>query len=163
MKATDLLKKQHRKVEAIFKKLESGRSEAAPLVTELSNDLSAHMLIEEEIFYPAVRKVKADLVGESYEEHAVAKYSLSRLIDAKPGDATFKARVTTLKELIEHHVEEEEHELFPKVEKALSAEQLNELGKEMKARFDELVERGYAAALGKKPARKAANGHTARR
>ena len=107
--------------------------------------------------------MKPDVVGEAYEEHAVAKYALSRLLDAKPGDETFKARVTTLKELILHHVEEEEEELFPKVEKALSAEQLNELGKQMKVRFDELVERGYAAALPKKTTRKAANGHHARR
>jgi hemerythrin-like domain-containing protein len=64
---------------------------------------------------------------------------MERLLITKPRDMSFKARVTTLKELIQHHVEEEEEDLFPRVERKLSAEKLNALGAEMKARFDELV------------------------
>jgi iron-sulfur cluster repair protein YtfE (RIC family) len=147
MKATDLLEKQHRKVEAIFKKLEGGRSDTEALLTELANDLAAHMVIEQELFYPAAMAVKEDLVLEAYEEHAVAEFELKRLLSKSPDDVSFKAKLTTLKELIEHHVKEEEGELFPKVEKAIPAEELTTLGKEMKARFDEVVESGYEAVL----------------
>jgi hemerythrin superfamily protein len=169
MKATDLLEKQHRKVEALFKKLEGGRSEAAPLLEELANDLAGHMAIEQEIFYPAVKEIDEDLVLESFEEHSLAEIGLKRLLATSPDDKAFKARVTTLKELILHHVEEEEKELFPKVDKKLGDERLNELGKRMKARFTEVVAAGFEAAvpkgfgktsadLSKKSAR-SANGH----
>lgn len=149
MKATTLLEKQHRKVEAIFKKLESGKGDASPLLTELANDLVAHMAIEQTIFYPTARSVKEDLILEAYEEHAVAELALKRLLATKPEDVTFKAKVTTLKELIAHHVKEEEEELFPKVEKALGEEKLDALGKEMKAAFERALEEGYEAALPK--------------
>lgn len=158
MKATSLLEKQHRKVEAIFKKLEGGRSEAAPLLTELANDIAAHMMIEQEIFYPAVREVKEDLVLEAYEEHAVAEFALKRLLETKPSDETFLAKVTTLKELIDHHVKEEEDVLFPKVEKEIEEKLLTELGKQMKARFEEVLEEGYEAVLTRSKAKRRAEG-----
>ena len=147
MKATKLLEKQHRKVEAIFKKLEKGSSEAEELLIELSNDLAAHMTIEQEIFYPAIQDVDHDVVLEAYEEHALAEVALKRLHAADPESDVFKARVVALKELIEHHVKEEEKELFPEVEKALDEDKLKELGKQMKARFDEVVEAGYESAV----------------
>jgi iron-sulfur cluster repair protein YtfE (RIC family) len=148
MKATTLLEKQHRKVEAIFKKIESAKPTGAPaLVTELANDLVGHMVIEQEIFYPAAKQVKTDLVLESYEEHALAAHGLKRLVEAAPDDESFHAKVTALKELIEHHVEEEEKDLFPKVEKALGQEAIEALGKKMKTRFDEVVESGYEKVL----------------
>jgi len=149
MKATSLLEKQHRKVEAIFKKLESGRSDPKPLLLELANDLAAHMMIEQKIFYPAVQKVNEKLIFEAFEEHAIAELALKRLLSVEPGDKTFKAKVVALKELIEHHVEEEEEELFPKVQKALGDEKLNELGRLMKKAFDEAVDEGYEAAIPK--------------
>lgn len=147
MKATTLLERQHRKVESLFKKLESGRSDPGPVLTELANDLCAHMKIEQEIFYPTVRSIDPDLVMESYEEHAMAEIGLKRLLATDPEDPTFHAKVTTLKELIEHHVEEEEEELFPKVEKKLGEERLDALGKQMKEAFAAAVEEGYEALL----------------
>lgn len=170
MKATSLLEKQHRKVEATFKKLESGKPEALPLLTELANDLVAHMAIEQLIFYPAVRRIKEDLILESYEEHAVAELALKRLLGTDPHDATFTAKVTTLKELILHHAKEEEEELFPAVEKALGDEELVSLGKEMKVAFEQALAEGFEAALPKtfakttadaanKPAKKAHADH----
>ncbi|HEX3596939.1 MAG TPA: hemerythrin domain-containing protein [Polyangiaceae bacterium] len=137
--ATDLLKTQHRKVEAIFKKLEGGRSEPTPLLDELSRDLAGHMKIEQDIFYPTVRKIDEDLVLESFEEHALAEIALKRLLATSPDDPTFIPKVTTLKELIMHHVQEEEEELFPKVEKKLGKEKNLELGIQMKELFDETV------------------------
>jgi hemerythrin-like domain-containing protein len=149
MKATSLLEKQHRKVEALFKKLLAGKADPAPLLVELANDLAAHMAIEQDIFYPAIRRVKPDLVEESFEEHAVAELEMKRLLATSPTEAAFKARVKTLSELIDHHVEEEEEELFPAVEKALPAEQLVALGKQMKAEFEAKVSQGFAALLPK--------------
>ena len=147
MKATSLLEKQHRKVESLFKQIESGKSEPAPLLAELANELVAHMAIEQESFYPAVRQIKEDLILESYEEHAIAELALKRLLATDPEDISFKARVTTLKELIQHHVEEEEEELFPKVEEAIDEKRLTELGKEMKAEFEQRLAEGYEALL----------------
>src|SRR5688572_5289442 len=127
MKATDLLETQHKKVKAIFKKLETGKTDPAPLLTDLANQLAAHMVIEHELFYPTAKKVDEDIVLEAFEEHAVAEFALQRLLSANPKSESFLAKVTTLKELIEHHVKEEEEELFPKVEKAIDAEELTTL------------------------------------
>jgi hemerythrin-like domain-containing protein len=149
MKATALLEQQHRKVKTLFKKLESGRSEAAPLLTELANDLIAHMAIEHEIFYPAVEAIDRKLVAESFEEHSLAELALKRLLQTDPEDESFAARVTATRELIEHHVKEEEEDLFPKVEKKLGDERLEELGKQMKARFAEVREVGFEASVPK--------------
>jgi hemerythrin superfamily protein len=91
----------------------SAKEPAMQLLTELANDLAAHMAIEQQLFYPTVHSIKADLVNESYEEHSVAELALKRLLRTSPQDPLFKARVTVLKELIEHQVEEEEEDLFP--------------------------------------------------
>jgi hemerythrin-like domain-containing protein len=157
MDATKLLEKQHRKVEAIFKKLERGSSDASELVEQLANDLAAHMAIEHEYFYPAVQSVDRDLISESLEEHALAEVSLKRLLATDPEADEFKARVVALKELIQHHVEEEESELFPKVRKALGDDQLSKLGKEMKARFEEVAREGYESTVPRGFARTAAD------
>lgn len=136
--ATDLLKKQHRKVEKTFSALEKGNGDGAALVESLANDLAAHMAIEHEFLYPAAAEVDGEMVSEAFEEHAIAEIALKRLMAVEPGSEIFHARVTVLKELIEHHVEEEENELFPKLEKKLGKARLEELGTEMKARFEQL-------------------------
>jgi iron-sulfur cluster repair protein YtfE (RIC family) len=147
MKATKLLEEQHRKVKGLFAKLEAGKESAAPLLTELANDLAAHMAIEQQLFYPTVRSIKADLVDESYEEHSVAELALKRLLRTSPQDPLFKARVTVLKELIEHHVEEEEEDLFPAVEKAMKADALEQLGTTMQAQFEDAKTQGFDALV----------------
>ncbi len=151
MKATVLLEKQHRKVELILRKLEAGKSDPKPLMKELADDLSAHMAIEQDVFYPAVRSVDDELIDESFEEHAVIEIEMKRLLASTPSDSSFKAKVTTLKELIAHHVDEEEHELFPEVEKAMDGNRLESLGVTMKAKFDELSAAGSAVLLSKVP------------
>lgn len=153
MKATALLESQHRKVEALFKKLEHGRSDPRTVLEDLANALAAHMAIEQEIFYPRVKELDSDVINESYEEHAVAELALKRLLMTDPEEESFMARVTTLKELIGHHVKKEEEELFPTVEKKIDETDLAQLGKVMKARFDEVVEAGFAAAVPKGMAR----------
>jgi (p)ppGpp synthase/HD superfamily hydrolase len=150
MKATDLLKKQHKDVKALFKKLE--RTENArprrQLLDEISRSLAGHTLIEEEIFYPAVRGLetqKADeMILEAYEEHHVVKLVLAELPRVNPEDDRFEAKMTVLSELIEHHVEEEEGEMFKMAQK-LGRQELDSLGKQMAERFEAFRRQAEAA------------------
>ncbi|MEO6576572.1 MAG: hemerythrin domain-containing protein [Polyangiaceae bacterium] len=149
MKATSLLEKQHRKVQAALKKLEAGKVDPGPLLMEIANDLAAHMTIEQEIFYPAALEADETMVLESFEEHAIAELALKRLLATDPADRTFHAKTIVLTELINNHIEEEEQDLFPNVEKALGQERLESLGKEMKKAFEAAIEKGFQAALPK--------------
>ena len=150
MNAIDLLQRHHRKVEMIFKKLVSGRTEPEPLVIELANILVAHMAIEQEIFYPAVAKVDTFVVAESYEEHSLAEVALTRLIESDPEDAVvFKARVIAAREVLMHHIHEEEEQLFKKVQRSIRSPQLEQLGRAMKTHFDEVYEAGYESVIPK--------------
>ena len=137
MKATDLLKKQHKSVKALFKKVENtedGRRRRQ-LMDEIANELKLHTKIEEEIFYPAVREIgtsKAEeLVDESFEEHHVVDLVLAELPKVDPEDERFAAKMTVLSELVLHHADEEEKEMFPLCEKKLGRERLQQLGEQM--------------------------------
>jgi hemerythrin-like domain-containing protein len=137
MKATDLLKKQHKSVKALFKKVEDtedGRRRRQ-LMEEIANELKMHTQIEEEIFYPAVREVgtsKAEeMVDEAYEEHHVVDLVLAELPNVNPEDERFAAKMTVLSELVEHHADEEEDEMLPMAEKKLGKERLQQLGEQM--------------------------------
>jgi len=149
MNAIDLLKDQHRKAEQLLGELENAddgdEDKVDALVAELSDSLAGHMVIEERLFYPAVREADADLVLESFEEHAVARFALKRLQGLSPSDPRFKARVATLKELIGHHVEEEEEGLFPKAERVVTGDTMEELTQEMQELFEETVSAGFAS------------------
>ena len=147
MKATQLLRAQHRDAKKILVSLEKGKSANRATLEKLVTALGAHMVIEQEIFYPAVKAIKPDLVLESFEEHAGAQTMMERLLKTAPGDESFTARVTTLREMIQHHVEEEEEDLFPSVEKKIDASELNALGEQMKSRFDEMEAKGFRPAL----------------
>jgi len=150
MKATALLKKQHREAKSLFIALKKESKRSAEATAEkLVKSLLCHMLIEEEIFYPAVKAIDDDLVLEAYEEHATARFAMRRLVDTEGRDEHFEARVTSLRELIDHHVEEEEEELFPKVEKKMGDDELNELGDSMKAQFDLYMTEELGALFGK--------------
>lgn len=146
MKATELLRQHHDEVRSIFKKLLRG-GHSKELLEKLATSLSAHMVIEQELFYPAVMKVKEELVLEGYEEHAVARFALKRLLKTTADDQTFKAKVKTLMELIEHHIEEEDDELFPASEKALGESSMP-LYVKMKELFDTTVKEGYERVIG---------------
>jgi hemerythrin superfamily protein len=137
MKATDLLKKQHKSVKALFKKVENTEDarRRRQLMDEIANELKIHTKIEEEIFYPAVREIgtsKAEeLVDESFEEHHVVDLVLADLPKVDPEDERFAAKMTVLSELVEHHADEEEEEMFPMCEKKLGRERLQQLGEQM--------------------------------
>jgi len=105
------------------------------------------MTIEQELLYPNVENLAHDTIFESYEEHALAEIALRRLLLSNPRTEAFKARITALKELIQHHVKEEESELFSTLEHQLDEKELESLDQRMKERFDEVVAAGYAAVL----------------
>jgi hemerythrin superfamily protein len=137
MKATDLLKKQHRQVEKLFKQCENAKQprQRRELMEQIVQMLKMHTKIEEEIFYPAVRELgtsKAEeMIDEAFEEHHVVDLVLAELPTVNPEDERFEAKITVLSELVEHHVEEEEGEMFPMAEKKLGAERVKELGQQM--------------------------------
>lgn len=144
MKATTLLKQQHRNVEALFAKIEAGEPE---VLKDLASALAAHMAIEHEFLYPEGRAVDPDAIAEAFEEHAIAEVALKRALATDYDDDAFDARVKVLKELIEHHVEEEETKLFPELEADLESGQLEALGAKMAPRFEALLGKGYEALL----------------
>lgn len=132
MNAIDMLKTQHREAEALFEKLEKGPSrDRLPLLTELAKKLTGHMEIEEQLFYPAAYEVDTDEAEHAAEEHEEAKPLLDKLMRLEGDSPEFSATLRELKEKIQHHVEEEESELFPECERKLGAEELETLGEEM--------------------------------
>ncbi len=150
--AIELLLADHRKVEKLFKdydKLvenEGTYNEKEALATTICAELIVHAQIEEEIFYPAARDIldEEDLVDEAVVEHASAKDLIAQLDDMSPDDDLYDAKVKVLGELIEHHVEEEEDEMFPKLKKARL--DTSTLGATMAERKAQLVdELGIAA------------------
>jgi hemerythrin-like domain-containing protein len=124
--AITLLTADHAKVKKLFKEFEDLKEEdgsaedKSALVTLICNELKVHTAIEEEIFYPAVRKAIDDggLMDEALVEHAGAKELIAQLEDMSPDDELYDAKVTVLGEQIQHHVKEEEGEMFPKARKA---------------------------------------------
>jgi hemerythrin superfamily protein len=123
--AIALLTADHKKVTTLFGQFDKlkekgGDEEKSDIVTTICNELKVHTAIEEEIFYPAVRKAieDSDLMDEALVEHAGAKDLIAQLEDMDTDDDLYDAKVTVLGEQIDHHVKEEEGEMFPKAEKA---------------------------------------------
>ncbi len=109
--AIALLKADHRAVAEMFEKFENTNSDTKQkkLATEICTALIIHTMIEEEIFYPALKgKIESDLLDESYVEHDGAKLLIGQIMAGNPGEDFFEAKVTVLSEEIEHHVHEEE-------------------------------------------------------
>jgi hemerythrin-like domain-containing protein len=124
--AVALLMDDHKKVKKLFKdfeKLKEGDGSAkrkSAIVEQICMELKVHTKVEEEIFYPAVRKAidEEDLMDEADVEHASAKSLIAELEGMKPGDDHYDAKVTVLGEYIDHHVQEEHDEMFPKARRA---------------------------------------------
>src|SRR6202165_1325822 len=133
MNAIQLLKNDHKKVEKIFTDLENKADDRRALFPELDRELTVHAEIEEKIFYPAAKEAEPtrDLVLESIEEHKQIKMVLADLEQTDKTTDEWGAALKVLKEDVMHHVGEEEDELFPKVRKILSKEQLEDLGRRM--------------------------------
>lgn len=143
MDAIAILEADHKKVQKAFKdfeKLKDGGSkrEKSEIVAQTCSDLTVHTTIEEEIFYPAVRKAikDNDLMDEATVEHAGAKDLIAQLEGMGPGDDLYDAKFTVLGESVNHHIKEEENEMFPKIRK--SKLDLKALGQLMAQRKSEL-------------------------
>jgi hemerythrin superfamily protein len=140
MDAIELLEQQHRQVEGLFEALlsaDEGDSERRQVIfDQLADALAGHTIIEEQLFYPVAKRIDEDLIQESLEEHLEVKRMLADLLDLAPDDDGFEAKVQEMQEAVEHHVSEEENELFPKVRRNLDADRRNELGDEMESMFE---------------------------
>jgi hypothetical protein len=156
-----LLAEDHRRVEALFEEFENtkGAHNKQRLVQSICTELKIHAQIEEEVYYPAVKgKVEEDALEEAYVEHDSAKLLINELSAAAPDEAFYDAKVKVLKELIEHHVKEEEKQRDNLFQQTRAADvDLQELGARLAARKAELMT--MAEADGLPPAKPATMQH----
>jgi hemerythrin superfamily protein len=131
--AISVLKAQHRQVESLFERVQSSEASESrkELLHEIAQLLAMHTRIEEDIFYPAVRSLGTDalkaLVDEALEEHHIVDLVLAELPRVNSRDDRFIAKMTVLSELVEHHVKEEERDMFKRAQ-ALGTDRLKDLG-----------------------------------
>jgi len=142
--AIDMLMEDHQRVAKLFAEFENLKDEGSDdqkvaLVANICQELLVHTTLEEEIFYPAVRRAieDGDLMDEALVEHAGAKELIAQLLAADPDDELYDAKVTVLGEQIDHHVEEEEGSMFPQA-KGADVDTFA-LGADMAARKTELL------------------------
>jgi hemerythrin superfamily protein len=137
MNAIELLKADHRKVERLFQKVKADKEgeQHQELFKQIKAELEVHTHIEETIFYPKIKEEKEleDIVLEGIEEHHQAKMFLRELSNLVEDSEKFEPKLKVLMEDITHHVQEEEGEMFPKVEEIFDETTLNELGTQMDA------------------------------
>lgn len=139
-----LLKEDHQKFRAWFRRMEELKTEGGPrleaLMAEICHGLTQHAKLEEEIFYPLASLAVEDgsLLHEANEEHHVAELLIGEILGGSPDDPRYVAKCVVLKELTLHHIEEEESELFPKVRDEVGRSRLQEIGKDMLRRRQEL-------------------------
>jgi hemerythrin superfamily protein len=154
MNVIELLKKDHQTVSGLFKTFESAKESEAKdqmeqAAARICEELTVHATVEEELFYPAVAaraggedEKAEDSVKEANEEHALVKTLVSELEGMSAEDEQFEAKVKVLKDLVEHHVEEEEGTLMPRAKKLLASEELDEIGARVERRKQELRSEG---------------------
>lgn len=134
MNAFDLLMMDHQKVSGIFDRLEMNDGGVAgsrqQLFQQLKTELTVHAHVEETIFYPALKEHEEtrELVAEAYDEHAAVKDLLNEMDAMSPGDGGWDDLLAELRENVEHHVEEEEGDLFEQARLVLSDETLEQIG-----------------------------------
>ncbi|HEX7315358.1 MAG TPA: hemerythrin domain-containing protein [Pyrinomonadaceae bacterium] len=137
MNAFQLLKEDHQKVSGIFQQLEPTTERAEKTRTELfaklNEELTIHAKVEEAVFYPAIKQAAEtrEIVLEGFEEHHVVKLLLKELESLPVDTEQWTAKLKVLQENVEHHVEEEEQEMFQKARQVLSEDDINRLGAEM--------------------------------
>jgi hypothetical protein len=149
--ALQMLADDHRTVETLFEKFDNARSASAKqkIVRQICEELTIHAMIEEQVFYPAVRDiVEDDMLDEAQVEHDSAKALILSLREADPGEAFYEAKVSVLKEQVEHHVYEEERQrgsIFAQVRKA--DVDLDAIGAEMAQLKQQLKQQAEAGSL----------------
>jgi hemerythrin superfamily protein len=164
MNVIELLKKDHDTVEELFKSFEAAKEKEddsrQEIAHQICRELTVHATVEEELFYPAVdQKAETDdeetqeKVKEADEEHRLVKVLVAEIEGMDTSDDHFDAKVKVLKDVVEHHVEEEEGELFPKTRKLMSSDELEELGEQVEARKEELMAEPAGAGSGRSSSR----------
>jgi len=154
--AISLLKKDHQTVRGLLKRFESNPSER--LLDQIENELKIHTQIEEEIFYPAYRDAvegkheQEKLYYEALEEHHVVDLVLPEIRSTSEGSEEFEAKGKVLKDLVEHHAEEEEKQMFPKARKAMGTAELRNLGMRLQERKEELMMGGRGIGMRRRAA-----------
>ncbi len=151
--ALKLLMADHKEVKALFQayeklvKAEADDADKQALAQQICTALTVHATVEEELLYPAAYEVlpEADLVDEATVEHATAKDLIAQIEGMEPSDDLYDAKVKVLNEYIDHHVKEEEKEMFPKLRK--SELDLKDLGVSLKRRKDELLAKMQASPV----------------
>ena len=149
MDAIAILTEQHRKLEGLLKNgLGTQQPDARTrALATIGDDLTKHVLSEEEVFYPAVKaRGTGDILLESLEEHLSLKRLLADLLTLDPTSETWEAKLKVLQEQTEHHHKEEENNLFPKVRKTHEADELVSLGKKILTFQDQLQDKGSPRA-----------------
>jgi hemerythrin-like domain-containing protein len=144
MDAISLLEEDHRKMKKLLSELEStterGVKTREDLFATVKDELTVHETIEEEIFYPALKehpKTK-EIALEAYEEHHVVDMVMAEIEDVPYDDETWGARFKVMKENIEHHIEEEENEMFKQARHVFEEDELEALGEQMRLRKEQL-------------------------
>jgi hypothetical protein len=144
--ATAILKQDHERVKALFDRFEDAKGRAAKtkIVREALLELKVHSAIEEELFYPAVRKsVGKEIMNEADEEHHVAKLLIAELDRMDGTESHFDAKFHVLAENVRHHIKEEENEMLPKAEKVKV--DFEALAEKMQSRRERLLAGGIPA------------------
>lgn len=154
MNAIEMLKEQHREVDELFEEFEEAGEGAKKtrerICQRIADALAVHAQLEEQIFYPESKEATdevEDVLRESVEEHLSVKRLLAEILETGLEDPQLDAKLSVLKEQVQHHVEEEEKELFPKVRKALSREELEDLGTRMQSLAEELEAEGEPSKM----------------
>ena len=145
--AISILKGDHQRVRQLLRRLENSTDRAAKqrkdLLAQIENEIKVHTTIEEEIFYPAFKeavrsKSDQEIYFEAVEEHHVVDLVMPEIKSTDATSEQFGAKAKVLKDLIEHHAEEEETEMFPKARKVMSQAELLEIGKQIQNRKQDL-------------------------
>jgi hemerythrin-like domain-containing protein len=134
MDVLEFLTDEHDEAKAVFKKLEKAEgAEAGKLFNQLKSMLSLHEELEETYFYPQLKQEEAarDMVLEGYQEHHVMDVLIDEISKLKPSAEEWAPKIKVLQENTEHHIEEEEDELFPKVRKIWDADKRQKVGRQM--------------------------------
>lgn len=145
--AIALLTSDHEQVKSMFQQVENaGAHQKNQLALQIRDALKAHTTIEEEIFYPALESQMQDRIREARQEHKQVDQILARMGNIQAEDVRFNEMLRELKQNVEHHVQEEESEMFPQARRLLGEDRLRQLGEQLQQRKSALMgQRGRAA------------------
>jgi iron-sulfur cluster repair protein YtfE (RIC family) len=126
----DILKKEHDKTKELFKQTESKREYRGNVFSQIRTELTIHMDGEERLLYPVLKEKEPtrDKTLEGWEEHTYIKIVLNDLVGMPREDERWQAKLTVLREMVEHHIEDEEKNLFKKAKMVISKEQADQIG-----------------------------------